>query len=307
MQRSLKLIVFLGFMLSIFFSLRIILEAKVKEELPRIPGATLLLGWGDVDKLQATTPSRTVDVLDQTDSGYSTPHYPSISRDGKVIACIRHKSRNPQRVAVATFSISDSKWSEYAESDYVDAVSISPDASRLAFLIHDPDSTSIHLHIVDTETRKTMVLPSVDPQGSLSWDHDGRRLVYQSGSGPDAAIDVVDITSGKTSKIAKGGNPSWAPSGEWIAYINRGENQCILTQPDGTGSRVLVTLRQGRFQIPGWLNLPPVWSPDSSKLLLDVVQPEGRPPDIVMFDVMTQRRLKSLRSSVPVLGWAESK
>src|SRR5271157_532220 len=56
---------------------------------------------------------------------------------------------------------------------------------------------------------------------------------------------------------------TWSPDGRWIAYVSdrSGEQELYLSPQDGNGKEVRVTTDGTMFR------LPPVWSPDSKKLL----------------------------------------
>src|SRR5271166_2234092 len=55
---------------------------------------------------------------------------------------------------------------------------------------------------------------------------------------------------------------AWSPDGCWVAYISdrTGEDELYMTPQDGTGTEVRITFDGTMFR------LPPVWSPDSTKL-----------------------------------------
>jgi hypothetical protein len=75
----------------------------------RLPRATLLIGPGTADFLVASRPDQTRQILPTADQprvgSYTAPVFPSISRDGRIIACIRWLSLNPQLADVATYSV----------------------------------------------------------------------------------------------------------------------------------------------------------------------------------------------------------
>lgn len=276
----------------------------------RLPGATLLLGWGDVNHLAVTMPTQKVTVLPTADQpeawNYGSPSFPSISRDGGLVAAILFKSNQPSRAAVATFSIADKQWTEYAEEEHIGAVAISPDRSKVAFSAFERPANRNLLYVMDLKTRTRFVVTTPDFDGPLSWDSEGRCVAYETSGGSAEVIRAVDVASGKSWRVAEGTSPSWSPSGEWIAYFNERANEVHIAHPNGTEMRTLITLHYPFFRTPGRLDLVPVWSPDSRKLLVNVVNPEGTPPDILFFDMRNDRHQK-LKSRVPVLGWAEAK
>jgi tricorn protease len=56
---------------------------------------------------------------------------------------------------------------------------------------------------------------------------------------------------------------TWSPDGRWVAYLSdsSGEDELYITPQDGSGPEVRVTTDGSMFR------LPPLWSPDSKKLL----------------------------------------
>ena len=56
---------------------------------------------------------------------------------------------------------------------------------------------------------------------------------------------------------------AWSPDGRWVAYVSdrTGEDELYMTPQDGSGAEVRITFDGTMFR------LPPVWSPDSTKLV----------------------------------------
>lgn len=127
-----------------------------------------------------------------------------------------------------------------------------------------------------------MATPSVEDAGVLS--PDGTKLAFvSSADGFKANVWVKDLTSGESTKVTGtttvvGGplspdgyfQPSWSPSGEWLALSsdrntawigNRGgaqntqELSIYVIRPDGTDFRQVSTR-------PGYAQGSPKWSPD---------------------------------------------
>jgi Tol biopolymer transport system component len=278
----------------------------------RLRGAALLLGPADTGFLVVTTESETFTVLPTTNQpqtlAYPIPTFPSISRDGKLVACIRLKSADPQRAAAAIYSIPEKKWTEYAEAEYIGTVAISPDGSKLAFTTAERQVPE-RFHVVDLVTGQQRLLPSPH-SWAMSWSPDGTRLAYdfyQGEFGTRPAVGVVEVDTGKTWKIADGWRPSWSPSGEWIAYLDPAETSCIRVRPDGSEASTVTTMHRDFLGWPGKFILTPVWSPDSQKLLLNATRNVEGPSDILLFDFAKQKLKKAKRGGVAVLGWAEPK
>ena len=301
-----------GFLLVLSLLLWLRMAEASGDGLLRMRGATLLLGPADTAFLAVTTPTETLTVLPLADQpqtrGYPIPAFPSISRDGKLVACIRLKSANPQRAAAAIYSIPEKKWTEYAEAEYIGVVSISPDGSKLAFTSAE-HQVPIRLNVVDLATGQQRLLPSAQPW-AMSWSPDGTRLAYdfyQGEFGTRPAVGVVEVDTGKTWKIADGWRPSWSPSGDWIAYLDPAETSCIRVRPDGSGASTVTTAHRDFLGWPRKFILTPVWSPDSQKLLLNATWNVEGPSDVLLFDFAKQKLKKAKRGGMTVLGWAEAK
>src|SRR5579871_4253594 len=157
---------------------------------------------------------------------------PSISADGRVIAAALPGSdyelpRWEHYYTVATYSMAEGKWTQYPELELSHgAVSISPDGAKLACVARTtPEGPSL-FHILDLNTRKITVgqPPSNKSDNAISWSPDGRRIAFSANivmpvdEPPVPEVFVMDVETGKVSRIAKGWGPTWSPSGEWIAY-----------------------------------------------------------------------------------------
>jgi tricorn protease len=74
----------------------------------------------------------------------------------------------------------------------------------------------------------------------------------------DGSIRNLTQTPGIREKYA-----AWSPDGKWIAYLSdrTGEEEIYITPQDGMGKETRITTDGKMFR------MPPVWSPDSKKLL----------------------------------------
>jgi Tol biopolymer transport system component len=149
---------------------------------------------------------------------------------------------------------------------------------------------------------------------SLSWSPDGERITYQTDSAQadpsrfEPTVKVVDLTTGKAWSIGAGRNPAWSPSGQWIAYLDSAGNRAVVVHPDGSGTRTLTTARGNFWGVRGRFFLVPVWSPDSSRLLVnELLDPETLQTDVLLFDIANGKLVKKFSKRTAVLGWAEAK
>ena len=293
-------------------------DAKAKQDnFPRLPGAELLMGYPG-SNLMVTTPSQRW-ILQEGEGDMGI--VPSMSRDGTTIAAARVHPDIPRAhpiLAIATYSIPDKKWREYKSLAYYGSVAISPDGSKLAIDVPQLGTPEgVHIVIIDLKTGTETVGPVIGPYRAigLSWSPDGTRITYGMNipllaNGPPlhSAIQILDLETGRISQVEKGQEPAWSPSGEWIAYLDSGgrPNRILMVHPDGTGAKVLVTL-------PGDERIfhdsaPPVWSPDSTQLLVNEIDdPDRWTFNIHRLDLATLHLTKKFKHKAPVYGWAELK
>ena len=287
---------------------------KTKDNLPRIPRAALLVGYPPAS-LSVTTSRETWTADGQ---GEWLNILPSMSHDGTMVGSARFVEmaevvgsdgiRLPRpQIAIATCFLMNRKWTDYKElTGFQGAIAIAPDGSKLAFtMTADPrKDPQIQVHVIDLETRSEniMTVGRGYAGGHVSWSPDGRRIAYdmrpKNVSGDQSkytpGIEVLDLATEKSIKIADGEAPAWSPSGEWIAYLDNSRNwetrtggsekdrwyeppkpdRVSIVRPDGTESRVVVTLGKDRilgvlFSADRIFRYAPVWSPDSATLLLN--------------------------------------
>jgi len=282
--------------------------------LPRLPGAELLVAGYAPERHLLTTEDRTVKLPDSLSEAFV-----SISADGRIVGCVRPVPGSPshdQRRIISTYSVKDGRLTDHLEiTGFWGSATISPDGEKMAYVTSDspPDHFGVHLslRLLDFKTGKVQVFSDASGNaGEISWSPDGRRIVVDMESHGDHGVNdrseirtirIVDIETGTVSEIGVGGTPSWSPSGDWIAYVGyvptgradsqpwsshagryyaTGAFELRLMSPDGTHSRRLMRLHSGP-------NLKPIWSPDTQTLLFQVMDPDTGTVDIYIVDVAT--------------------
>jgi hypothetical protein len=287
----------------------------------RLPGAAVLFVGGS-ETVRVVTAASVADLP-------SAAHYASLSRDGKTVATaiVKYSPRNTSEVslareAVGTYSLPSQRWIEYAEMHSVFSVSISPDGSALAIVGEPKYLEPLVLCVLNTVTRRCSAVPDPDRPRAVvsdfsapSWSPDGKHLAFETVDRElkHPAIFVAEERTGKTWKVADGQAPAWSPSGEWIAYLNwtavasgslPGATECRIVRPDGAGDQTLVAAPHGKGKSGRFLYAP-VWSPDSTRLLLsEVVDYFHNSMNIDLFDLASRRLTTRARKTAPILGWA---
>jgi dipeptidyl aminopeptidase/acylaminoacyl peptidase len=299
--------------------------AAKKDNLPRLTGAKLLLGWPPFGLTLTTVDQTSTLQQDEQSDWYVTP---SISADGRIIASAHPLPGEPPRsrsLMVSTWSAADQRWTDYNNLEIAGgAVAISPDGSKLACVTRWRTDAPSRLEILDRKTGKLTIGPEIlESAGTdITWSPHSRRLAFDIGDnrspvkeGPTSfrAIYVMNVETGAFASIGEGVAPSWSPSGEWIAFLDyfpdqddprlgpaaARPNRVSLMRPDGTGARILFT-----FHSDEALMVPPVWSPDSGTLLINRFRDKDKATmDIDALDLATLQLTRKFKNTPPVYAW----
>jgi hypothetical protein len=270
------------------------------------PNSALLFGKFR-SSLYLVTPANTIELKDVAEGGARGRfRIPSLARTLDRITWSVEKGDHTE---IGVYTVRDHSWKSFADVCYAGggAAAFSLDATKIAFVSAMPPSpiyqvcpTTVQtvLQILDLTTGK-ITRPSCCGwalHGRLSWSPDGKDIVVQHME----QIAIVEADTGKARIIADGGDPSWSPKGNWIAYFDVHLMKCFIVHPDGTGMKVLRDVEHGfrdRALIYG-----AVWSPDGSKLLLNE-EVGNEHFSVVMLDVATGRATTKSTNGLPVLDW----
>lgn len=209
------------------------------------------------------------------------------------------------RCSVGIFSTFTGTWKTYGDFSQIHATAISPDGSKVAFIADETDSESRELLLLDVSDGRITKLARILAV-SVSWSPDGKSLVIGTPGGEvPPELSIFDFGSGSIHVLAKGHFPAWSSSGNWIAYFDASSEQVRVVHPDGTGDHKVADVG-GRVFGYRYFGLPPVWSPDSTKLLLNEYKGDGDTQDVVLLDINTGKMATKSHNGYSILGWARS-
>ncbi|MFP5227993.1 MAG: TolB family protein [Acidobacteriota bacterium] len=256
---------------------------------------------------------------------------PSLSADGGLVASahpVSGASAQSGSLVVSLWSRSDRRRAD-VDAFQIEggAVALSPDGGRVACVTGYRTNAPSRLEVFDRKTGKVVQGPEVYERAGtdISWAPDSRHLAFDMGSNgapvkanpsPLRVIYVMDTDTGTMRRIAKGVAPAWAPSGEWIAYLDyvpdnddadsgfaaERPNRVIVMHPDGSGARVLVTWPREEG-----LMTAPVWSPDSRAILINRWHDRDKGAvNVDRIDAGTGTMSRLFRNVPPVYAWLKN-
>ena len=214
-----------------------------RADAPRIfsmPGSELL--FARYAALRISYPDRVLSISPPAESSANDGYlaYPSIARDGALIAWgFAHDVPDP-RFTLGLWSSESRQWKTYGAFEAIGATAISTDKSMIAVAGQMGSRKGVFAFSPSSETFSALPTPAgVPANASLSWSPDSKRLVVEIQQGGRAStIAVLELSTGSIHRLAEGSDPAWSPTGEWIAYYDRNGARCVLIHPDGSGSTV---------------------------------------------------------------------
>ena len=145
--------------------------------------------------------------------------------------------------------------------------SISPDGNFVAFARSGPDLPGVNdlwVKEVDSEAlRRLTDTPDLAEVGPV-WSPDGREIAFMALDGSvSRGVFVISVLDGRTTKVAEGGLPAWAPDGRSLVVNDRLPNGTLglFHHVIATGARRQLTSPSADFSDVG-----PAVSPDGTTL-----------------------------------------
>lgn len=129
--------------------------------------------------------------------------------------------------------------------------------------------------LTDSSTARVLLTGVV---GNASWSADGRKIAVarRATAGPSEIVVLNVVVGGAPKPLARGRDPAWSPSGEWIAYIavdsgGKALHEIRIVNKDGSRDRSLTMIAAANAGRPS-LSGPLVWSRNSAKIAVALAE-----------------------------------
>ncbi|MDQ7026932.1 MAG: hypothetical protein Q9P44_15400 [Anaerolineae bacterium] len=144
----------------------------------------------------------------------------------------------------------------------VEAVSLSPDGTRIVYAATQDGDSEIYLLNIQTGIVQKLtdnIFADTDP----SWSTDGTQILFTSDRNSLGRNDIFvhNLTNSETTLVVDtnglAASPHWSPDGSQIAYVdsrNANESSIFVSSADGSRSRQLQFRGSSRLSAPVWSN-----------------------------------------------------
>jgi Tol biopolymer transport system component len=173
-----------------------------------------------------------------------------------------------------------------AQGIYPDAVSLSPDGTKVAIAGSlSPGDTHTSIYVVGSTGGPVTQLTGGFSDESPAWSPDGRELAFSrsSGGGP-YKVFVMNANGSAVTQITayEGRHPAWSPDGQAIAFSGAvlDKDHEIYWTPVATYFPHRVTTHPG-------MDNDPAWSPDGTRIAFDDMPEPGPQYSVSVFGVRT--------------------
>jgi TolB protein len=176
----------------------------------------------------------------QLTSGVGNMVSPDFSPDGSLILFANKAAQGPTSLWTVESSGKNAK-PLYVGPNTIVSAAWSPDGSQIAFVMAMDQSNTYGLYVMNADTslarRISHDIPNIG--GSVDWSTDGKSLLFFAGESGKHEIYLLELETGKTTKLTNGGNnvaPSFSSDGKWIVFNSdrNGNSDIFIMRADGS-------------------------------------------------------------------------
>jgi len=194
----------------------------------------------------------------------------------------------------------------------------SPDEQKIAFLGHASEAEyqeslnnwewqplqplrPVSLYVLDLQTKRVerLVKDDVIELTSQAWSPNGQQIAYMS---VDRQVCIFDLQHQVVRRVAAGGDPTFAPTGDKIAYAKLGSNDYYLISADGSYEELFLKNNKPTFRYSPVMG-PLLWSPDGRFVLYERTRSLSELPTPFVMDVQTKQEERLPQGSCVVASF----